>query len=183
MAPSRKTKKPGGKGDVKSGVSPEPGSITRAREDGVREMVRMMAAGEWVTTQSTLAVAERFGVTPGTAAHWAGEASRQLRALAAMDREQLRDVFVSRFARLEAMALAKESVFQGISYPAPDVRTAVAAVAEQAKLLGLVVTKVEDVTAERAKFEALPREEQARQLERLEAEIRTQREALQGGKP
>lgn len=121
--------------------------LGETREKGVAEMVRTMANGEWVPGSSTIAFAERFGIAVGTAKDWAGEASRQLRALAATDREELREVFVSRLARLEALALTKQAyTMKGEPYDAPDLRTAVAAVAEQAKLLGLVTQKV-DVTA------------------------------------
>jgi hypothetical protein len=128
--------------------------LTRARAqgavraEGVLEIVAIMASGEWRGARSTLDLAKARGVSPETVRDWAGEASRTLRTMAAHDVDDLRAIFVARFERLERLALEKQAMTkEGVPYDAPDVRSAIAAVAEQAELLGLGVTREQELTA------------------------------------
>lgn len=93
------------------------------REEGVTEMVRMMAEGEW-HSGSALGIAREYGVLPSTAAAWAGEASRQLRALERLDAEALRSSLVARLEKHERAA-------------GDGSREAIAAVAKIADIEGL----------------------------------------------
>lgn len=92
----------------------------------------LMVAGRWVSGRSHADVAFKHGVSPATVKDWATSASRVIRMAMEGDLEDLRARMV---ATLEGItADARE---------AGELRAAVSAVAEQAKILGLVVQRHE----------------------------------------
>jgi hypothetical protein len=97
----------------------------RAREVDklVLEIVQMMLVGEWVAGASHRAFADRERVTLATVERWASEAGRMLRIAPDVERHAAINI-----ARLDAAhALARRT---------NDVKGAVAAIAEQNKMIG-----------------------------------------------
>lgn len=115
--------------------------------------MNLMADGLWVTGVSHAAIAEKHGVSPATVKDWATSASRVLRLSLAGDQEDLRARLVTTLERVVSAAMSKQAATMGGElYPNPDLKAAVAALSEQAKLLGLVVTKHEvQLTEEQAR--------------------------------
>lgn len=118
------------------GVSKRQGdSRARTRENadaGVSECVSLMTSGQWVSGRSHAEVARRHGVAESTARDWATNASRIVRLAVQGDVEEIRARMVATLETVATCAIADE-----------DWRTVVSAVAEQAKLLGMVVQKHE----------------------------------------
>lgn len=93
------------------------------REAGVTSIVKLMAEGKW-HSGSAMGIAAEWGISPITASQWAGEASRQLRALERLDAEALRSSLVARLEKHERAA-------------GDGSREAIAAVAKIADIEGL----------------------------------------------
>ena len=107
---------------------------------GVRDCMELMAAKLWKPGGSHKAVAARHGVSPATVKDWATCASRLIRLYVDADRERWRAKLV---ATLEMV------VSKGMR---GDLRAVVSAVAEEGKLLGLVIQKHEvQMTEEQAR--------------------------------
>lgn len=103
--------------------------------------VELMTQGEWRTGVSHQLVASEFGVSPRTIEGWATTASRLIR-LSIGDGEEVRARLVVMLEDVHRRALQKQAATsEGDMYDSPDLRSAVAAIAEQAKLLGLVEQK------------------------------------------
>ncbi len=118
----------------------------RTREDsdqGVHECLALMTSGQWVTGKSHRELAERHDVHPDTVKKWATSASRIIRIALEGDVEDIRARMVSTLEGIIADART-----------GADHRAAVAAVEAQAKLMGLVVQRVEVAMTE-AEAEAL----------------------------
>lgn len=110
-------------------------SATRARanaDQGVRDCVDLMTAGQWVSGKSHADIAFKHGVSPATVKDWATSASRVIRLAMEGDLEDIRARMV---ATLEGICAEART--------AGEYRAAVSAVAEQAKLQGLIVNKQE----------------------------------------
>lgn len=73
------------------------------RERAVADIASRMARGDW-SSGSALEVAAEYDVSAITASRWAGEASRQLRALERLDVEALRAALVARLEKHERAA-------------------------------------------------------------------------------
>lgn len=128
----------------------------RTREDadaGVARCVEMMTAGEWITGQSNLAVAEEFNVSPATVKNWATNASRIIRLAIEGDKEAIRARMFSQLETVVQRAMERTRPVTTkapgkVTYelvPEPDLRAAVSAIDVQAKLLGLSGTRVDVV--------------------------------------
>lgn len=173
-------------GDSKA--SGEPGATpARTREhadQGVKRCIELMTEGRWVTGKSHQEIAAEFMVSPATVKDWATSASRIIRLATEGDREDIRARMLATLDTVVSMAMTKQSVAFSRNgsevtselYPNPDLKAAVAAIAEQAKLLGLVVQK-HDVTT-RPSVAHLSREEHEKALEQLEREIAAERARL-----
>lgn len=112
-------------------------SATRARtrkdaDEGVRDCIKLMTEGKWISGQSHSDIAFRHHVSPATVKDWATSASRVIRMAVEGDLEDIR-------ARMIA-------TLESITHDARvdrEHRAAVASVETAAKLLGLIVTKNE----------------------------------------
>lgn len=137
----------------KGGGKAKPGA-TRARtrvdaESGVRDCMMLMTEGLWVSGASHANIAFKHGVSPATVKDWATSASRVLRLAVEADPEDIRARLITTLERIVQSAMSRDL---------PELKTAVSAVAEQAKLLGLVIQKHEVAMTEeqaRAKFREL----------------------------
>lgn len=108
---------------------------SRAREEndvGVQDCVDLMVSGRWVPGKSVHVIAEKHGVSWRTVENWATNASRIVRLAIQKDTEDIRAQLVATLADIVSEAR-----------DAGDRKAAVMAVAEQAKLLGLVVQRHE----------------------------------------
>lgn len=150
----------------------------RTREDadaGVIECMNLMADGLWVSGKSHAEVAAKHGVSPATVKNWATNASRILRLGTEEEAEDARARCVATLDTIVAIALQKKGIRftdddeAEYTLPEPDLRAAVSAVGEKAKLLGLIVQKHDVRTA--PKVAHLSRKEHLEQLEQLEQEI------------
>jgi hypothetical protein len=122
-------------GKVKSSATQARSRPTRSAADaGVRKCMDLMAAGMWVSGRSHADVAFEFGVAPATVKDWATSASRVLRLAVQADPEDLRARLLT---TLENIVCEAMKTF--------ELKAAVSAVAEQAKLLGLIVQKTQEV--------------------------------------
>ncbi len=143
-----------------------------------------MTTGRWVAGASHADVALEFGVSPSTVKDWATSASRVIRLAVEGDTQDIRARMLATLDTIVSTAMAKKGVAITRSgrdvetefYPAPDLKAAVAAIAEQAKLLGLVVQK-HDVTT-RPNVAHLSREEHAAELAKLAEEIAAEQKRL-----
>jgi hypothetical protein len=142
----------------------EKNSATHARtrvdaDAGVREIMTLMTEGRWVSGSGHADIAFRYGVSPATVKDWATSASRVIRLAVESDPEDIRARLLSTLETVVSKAMSRESAtMTGELYPNPDLKSAVSAIAEQAKLLGLVVTKHEVAMSEeqaRAKYREL----------------------------
>lgn len=96
---------------------------------GISHCIKLMTSGEWVRGRTGATVAEEFGVSPRTVETWAAQANRVILHAIDGDKEGIRARMLATLDHVVATHLAK------------DGRTAVAAIAEQAKLLGIVETR------------------------------------------
>lgn len=114
--------------------------LAHKREMGVTAIVALMAKGDW-ETNGHIAFADEHGIAPATAANWAGEASRTLKALrraAGLSDEDFRKLIVSRLERYAAMAEKRVGyTMAGDEYANPDLKSAIAATLGIAKVEGL----------------------------------------------
>lgn len=140
---------------------------------GVHEIVELMTSGRWVAGAGHADIALRHGVAPATVKDWATSASRVVRLLLEEDREVWRARLVATLECVTAKAVGAKR--------RPDLRAAVAAIGEQAKILGLVSQRV-DVTT-RPSVGHLSREEHLAELAKLAAEIAAEQARLGGGAP
>ncbi|MCL2724793.1 MAG: hypothetical protein FWD69_10190 [Polyangiaceae bacterium] len=101
-------------------------------------VARDIAECKW-SYATSLELQAKHGVTQDTVARWVREAERQLRGMATADRESLIARNSARLDHIISVALKRElpNSKTGELYLSPDTRTAVAAVAEQDRLLGL----------------------------------------------
>lgn len=112
-----------------------------------------MVEGRWVSGASHRFIAEKHGVAPATVKDWATSASRALRLIVAVDPDEMRARLIATLETVVSKAMARQSATMGGElYDNPDLKSAVSAIAEQAKLLGLVVQKheVQAMTPEEA---------------------------------
>jgi hypothetical protein len=103
-----------------------------AREDRVREIMRMMAQGEYHGLASRYALSERYGVLPNTIKCDASEAHRRLQA-DPEDIEALRLAHAQFCARMAAKAAAERNFATGLS----DIVAALKATELAAKFQGI----------------------------------------------
>lgn len=103
----------------------------RARA-GVAECLRRMTMQVWRTGKSHQEVADMFGVQYDTVTGWASTAS-QIILHSIGNGEDVRARLLAGLERINEMALDCDE---------PDLRAAVAAISEQAKLLSLITTNV-----------------------------------------
>lgn len=112
-----------------------------------------MASGRWVTGKSNVAIAGKHGVSVATVKDWATSASRIIRLAVEGDREDIRARMLATLDTIVAKAMRLKKPVYMLSGPgveaemldAPDLRAAVAAIDEQARLLGLIVHKTQEV--------------------------------------
>jgi transposase-like protein len=91
-------------------------------------------------------IAQKHGVSPATVRDWATSASRVLRLAVEADPEDIRARLLTTLEKVVASAMGRTSPKStGDLYSNPDLKAAVSAIAEQAKLLGLVVTKTQEI--------------------------------------
>jgi hypothetical protein len=133
---------------------------TRARaetDERVIEVAGLMSAGKWRAPTSHALLAEKYGVTPAAVEKWATSASRLLRMMDSAQLAAYRARNIERLDELYDLALDAEHVdSQGGVHPQPDIRGATGAVAEQNKLLGLIIEKHEVTgNVQTGDFEAL----------------------------
>lgn len=158
-------------------------------DKAVEEIVRMMADGRWRTGASHALIARKYDVSPATVKCYATSASRVLRALAELDKE---DVKARLFATLERVVskamrtvkpvnftsgIGRERLIETKLVEHPSLQAAVSAIEVQAKLLGLITNKA-DVTVRPSVAHLTPDEHRA-ELERLGAEIAAELERLE----
>jgi hypothetical protein len=134
------------------------GTKGRIRSDaGVERCIELMTSGAWVRGRSGKVVADEFGVSPETVKEWATSASRVIRLAVDGDTEDIRARMLATLDHVVSEAMSKQGAATTRSgkdvevtfFPAPDLKAAVSAVAEQAKLLGLVEQKHKvDVTVQ-----------------------------------
>jgi hypothetical protein len=107
----------------------------RAELDGiVRGIMDAMCSGAWQTGKSHRELADKHKVELATVRAWAADASRMLR-LCRGDEQEIRDEILAGVENCHRFALEEK-----------DVRSALAALELRTKVLGLLVTKVQDVT-------------------------------------
>lgn len=142
----------------------------RAREDadaGVRRCVELMTSGAWVRGVTHRDVAKKFGVAESTAKDWATNASRIVRYAVEGDIEETRARMLATLDSIIAKAMRV------------DLKAAVSAIAEQAKLQGIGSTKF-DVTHHGAIASMTPEQHRA-ELAKLQAEIGAELERIGKG--
>lgn len=160
-------------------ADPPSRSVTRARarevDALVAEIAERMVSGKWVAGRSHRELAEREGATVDAVEKWAADAGRMLRMLSPAEREDLRARNAARLDMLYDMAVSAVRVVptgDGDSevVPQPDVRGAVAALAEQGKLLGLNAPEQHQHAHVVATYEQLdPRQKRAQLVEAIAA--------------
>lgn len=102
-----------------------------------------MSRGAW-NRAALEQIAAREGADPAAVEKWASSAGRMLRLASTDQVSALRARNVARLDEAYDLALEHEVVTaDGDIHESPDIRAAVAAVAEQNKLLGLIVQKHE----------------------------------------
>lgn len=129
----------------------------RAREAEVderaAEIAQMMAAGQWVTGQSHMALSKKWGAELEAVKHAAQRAGQALRVLMHTDKEELR---ARNAAHLEGLAAD--------AHAAGEFRAAVSARDSIAKLLGLNAPEKHEHAVVVAQYEQLPRAGKAQWL-------------------
>lgn len=157
---------------------------TRERSDaGVRRCVELMTSGLWVTGKSGAQVAEEFGVAEATVKDWATSASRVIRLAIEGDKEDIRARMIATLDLCIAKAMTKTGAAVGKGgevsvYDAPDIKAAVSAVGEQAKILGLVAKTEMEVTLRAKQLEELPPDAMLAQVEDRIAKLTELRDKL-----
>lgn len=138
----------------------------RAREVDslVQEVVRHMVEGTW-SSDVCRQMAEREGVTFSAAQAWAKDAGRLLRM--GPDVELYRG---QNLRRLDSLATQSE-----------DPRAAVAAVAEQNRMLGLHAPQRHEVAVVVAQYDALPKPQKAQWLRDKAAALLAEADRLDAG--
>lgn len=96
---------------------------------GISHCIELMTSGQWVRGKTGADVADLFEVSPRTVETWAAQANRVILHAIEGDKEGIRARMLATLDYVVSKHLEK------------DGRTAVAAIAEQAKLLGIVETK------------------------------------------
>ena len=142
---ANRPKKPGGERAQRATTSAEPRGPAKAelREARVRRVMEIMAACEWRTGKSHAELASEWGIAEETVGEVAGEAARRLRALAGEHEAEIVGRMLAEIERIGGMALeATRATNEGVVYPAPDLRAALAAIELRAKLFGVGVTNV-----------------------------------------
>lgn len=125
--------------------------VPRARADGdagVAQCLELMTTGKWVPGRSHQALAAEHGVHPDTVKKWATNASRIIRLAIEGDVEDIRAQMLATLGTIVSEAMSYERVLttrdgDTTVVPQPDLKAAIAAIAEQAKLLGIVTQKHE----------------------------------------
>ena len=105
---------------------PTGSELSARRAAGIAVIVDRMASGTWYRNDH-IGIARQYGIADITAAQWAGEASRQLRALIAQDREHIRTMLASRLEKYEKAA-----------HKAGKISVAIQALESFAKIEGLI---------------------------------------------
>lgn len=130
-------------------VKTPPDGITPTREGevphaGTQRCVDLMTAGLWVAGRSHRELAAEFSVTEDTVKHWATAASRIIRMAVSGDLEDIRARMLATLDTVVRMAMTRQAATMGGDlYDHPDLKSAIAAIETQSKLLGLVVQKHE----------------------------------------
>lgn len=132
-------------------MTTQPPRVPRARADGdagVSQCLELMTTGKWVPGRSHQALAAEHGVHPDTVKKWATNASRIIRLAIEGDVEDIRAQMLATLGTIVSEAMSYERVVtdrngNSETVPQPDLKAAIAAIAEQAKLLGIVTQKHE----------------------------------------
>jgi len=123
-------------------------------DHGVDEIVSMMAECKWIPGLSERQLARKYDCSVMNIERWAYQAARVIRKAMSGDLEDIRARMVVSLASIASSALSATRVTDaGVELPAPDRRSAIAAIDLQAKLLRLTVQRieVENVTDEEKK--------------------------------
>lgn len=154
---------------------PKPTAPSRARardaaqvDTLVEEIAERMADGRWQTGASHRELAAREGTSVAAVEKWAAQAGRLLRTLSAVDRDELRARNAARLDVVYGRAMGE----------ADDLKAAVSALAEQAKLLGLNEPTKVDVHHTAAAFESKPLPAQLAEVEEHIAALEAVRDDL-----
>lgn len=115
----------------------EKAEAQRARDVIIRGIMTEMCEGRWQTGKSHRALADVHNVELSTVRGWAAEAALVLRQCRG-NPEDIRDEILAGIENCHRFALAEN-----------DVRSALSALELRTKVLGLLVTKVQDVTPPR----------------------------------
>lgn len=134
--------------DEENGKPSEKRSAQRTQEapskpERVRYIVGLMAAGQWVTGVTVVELAEKWGISEGTARDDAAEASRRIRD-AVNDTDELRGQILATLQTITERAMHKGQL-----------RTAVESVKALAGISGVEAAKKVDVGGSLAEFLAL----------------------------
>lgn len=171
--------------------------ITRARtrtgaerrpvvDKGIKDIIQMVTEGRWRSGIGHAEIEAKYNITPVTSRAWATQAHRLLR-MAIGEGEDIRARLVVMLEDIHHRAIEAQSVTKdGQPFDSPDLRSAISAISEMGKLLGLVETKHKvDVTIQA--FAALrPPEmlakvrEQLRGLAEVEKRLALEVEGLAG---
>lgn len=143
----------------------------RAREVDllVLEIARKMASGQWVAGPSHAELAQREGVDPITVRQWAAEAGRFLR----LSREEDRDAIIARDA-----ATLETVVQMAMDAGQPDLKAAIAGLAQKHKLLGLNAPEKHQHAHVVATYDQLPVGDRLAQVREAIAALQAEEAAL-----
>jgi hypothetical protein len=136
----------------------------------VQHIARLMTSGRWRTGHSHTLLAKKYELSTSTIATYATQASRLIR-MSLGNGDEIRTRLVVMLEDIHRRALKKQAATgEGELYDAPDLKSAVSAITEQAKLLGLVEsTKTElSVNVNVQSYAAL---DDNAMLEKVEAQI------------
>lgn len=144
------------------------------RERRVDHVLDLMAKGEWAS-RMTFTLAQEWGCSWTTVRDYASEAGAILRHVYQGDPEVVRAKLVAGieairercFTRTRSFVMRNGPDSEVVETPDPDLKTALASYSEMAKVLGVVVTKHQEVPSDNA-----TPEETLAQLEGAAAKLR-----------
>lgn len=141
------------------------------RDSRIDHIVGMMTGGRWRGSASHRDLSQQWGVSIGCVGEYAVEASSLIRRSVSGDLEALRTQILAGVEHVRRVAMRLQKYVKTGSetyepHPTPDVKAALASYELQAKMLGLLVERRQEVTPDR-----MTPQERAEDLKSLRAEL------------
>lgn len=161
-------------------ANPDPARARTLRDERIDHIMTLMCDGEWGASAARR-LAKEWGLAQNSVSDYASVASSIIRHVVQGDADTIRTSILAGIEAVRKIALEKQRSYvvkrgdeqEVVEVPDPDCKAALASYDLQAKVLGLVITKVETVNGNESPEETLAKLDEAR--EKLRAAIETKR--------